>query len=171
MPTSKDPKPASKDPKPTGYLDLGDGGIRGESKDADHKQWIEVRAYGYGPGGRSAVGTIKSGRNVTTSMTVFVPTGDQTSPVFMAYHLGTIIPKAALEVMIDEGGERTRSVRIDLKNVTVSGWQSSRGRDAYTLDFSSMSQTVGPPQSEMPESSFPPDRAMYDLSVGLDRGY
>lgn len=100
-------------------------GIKGESMDEKHKDWLECSSVTWGihqP--RSATASTGGGHTAERaelSEITFTKLADLSSPILMQHcAMGKTIPKAKLEFMrADAQGERIKYFEIELKNVLI----------------------------------------------------
>jgi type VI secretion system secreted protein Hcp len=105
------------------YLQID--GIKGESMDDKHKDWIECTSVNWGvlqP--RSATASTGGGHTAERcehKEVVFTKLADLASPILMqTCSAGKTIPKAKLEFMRADGqGERIKYFEIELENVLI----------------------------------------------------
>ncbi|MES2297447.1 MAG: type VI secretion system tube protein Hcp [Pseudomonadota bacterium] len=105
------------------YLQID--GIKGESNDSQHKDWIECERVQWGlrqP--RSATASTAGGHTaerVAMADLKFCKLSDLSSPVLMqTCAMGKTIPKAKFEFLRADGqGERVKYFEIDLENVLI----------------------------------------------------
>jgi type VI secretion system secreted protein Hcp len=117
-------------------------GIKGESTDDRHKDWIEVSHVTVGihqPRAESVstAGGHTSGRADLSNVT-FTKLADLSSPILKQHcAMGKTIPKAKLEFMRADGnGTPINYYKIELENVMISGISSDSG------DGGTMKETV-----------------------------
>lgn len=127
------------------YLQID--GIKGESQDDKHKDWIEVVQAQWGVtqpiiSTGSANGGRTTGRSEYRTLSL-AKLADLASPVLMQHcSNGKTIPKAKLEFMRADGdGNRVKYYEIELENVLISNMEQmvaegSIVRDHINLHFS-----------------------------------
>jgi len=106
-------------------------GIKGESADSAHKNWIECTEVHWGihqP--RSATVSTSGGHTAERAElkeVVFVKIADLSSPILMQYcAMGKTIPKAKFEFMRADGdGKPIKYFEIELENVLIGGIEPS----------------------------------------------
>ncbi len=108
-------------------------GIDGESKDANHGNWIDVLSIDWGihrPDGGSTGRSRRRGRAVVEDVTLTLGY-DKASPKLQEKCLkGEVIPKLEIEQTATYGGSRATYLRYELKNVMVTGVQvNASGND------------------------------------------
>ena len=111
------------------YLQID--GIKGESTDDKHKDWIECTSVNWGvrqP--RSATASTGGGHTAERcehKEVVFTKLADLASPILLqTCSAGKTIPKAKLEFMRADGqGERIKYFEIELENVLIGGIKPS----------------------------------------------
>ncbi|UGQ48876.1 Hcp family type VI secretion system effector [Massilia endophytica] len=100
-------------------------GIRGESRDDRHKDWIECESVGWSISQpRSATASTGGGHTAERaelSEISFVKLADLSSPILaQTCAAGRTIPKARIEFMRADGqGERIKYYEIELENVLI----------------------------------------------------
>jgi type VI secretion system secreted protein Hcp len=108
-------------------------GVAGESKDAQHQQWIDVLSFNYGKAAWNhqwpKAGTLpaQSGKSGAGKLTI-TKTVDKSSP--MLYKLcasGKHLPKLTIEFCHAEGGKQ-KYIEYTLTNVIVSSVQTVKGK-------------------------------------------
>jgi type VI secretion system secreted protein Hcp len=102
------------------YLQID--GIKGESADDKHKDWIECKSVNWGvlqP--RSATASTGGGHTAEHKEIEIIKLADLSSPVLLqTCSSGKTIPKAKLEFMRADGqGERVKYFEIELENVLI----------------------------------------------------
>lgn len=126
----------------------------GESTDDKHKDWVEVKNYGFGASQpqsstASSAGSLSSSR-VDIQAFTFRHNLDQASPkLFEACCKGTHIPEVVME-LCRAGGDKMKYMEYKLKDVLVTsvgrgGDSANEARDvpieAVTLAFGSIEMT------------------------------
>lgn len=107
------------------YLQLD--GIKGESADDKHKDWIEVASVHWGvTQPRSATASTGGGHTAERAElkeVVFAKIADLSSPILaQTCAMGRTLPKAKLEFLrADAKGERVKYFEIELENVLIGG--------------------------------------------------
>jgi type VI secretion system secreted protein Hcp len=105
------------------YLQID--GIKGESMDDKHKDWIECTSVNWGVSQpRSATASTGGGHTAERcehQEVVFTKLADLASPILLqTCSAGKTIPKAKLEFMRADGqGERIKYFEIELENVLI----------------------------------------------------
>lgn len=129
------------------YLQID--GIKGESADAGHKDWIEVSNVSWSihqPRATtvSTAGGLTAGRASLSDMT-FQKLADLASPVLQQHcAMGKTIPKAKFEFMrADNDGKPICYYTVELENVMISGVNPTSGdggiiRENVFLAYSKM---------------------------------
>jgi type VI secretion system secreted protein Hcp len=111
------------------YLQID--GIKGESQDDKHKDWIECTAVNWGVSQpRSATASTGGGHTAERcehQEIAFTKLADLASPILLqTCSAGKTIPKAKLEFMRADGqGERIKYFEIELENVLIGGIKPS----------------------------------------------
>ena len=111
------------------YLQID--GIKGESQDDRHKDWIECTSVNWGVSQpRSATASTGGGHTAERcehQEIVLTKLADLASPILLqTCSAGKTIPKAKLEFMRADGqGERIKYFEIELENVLIGGVQPS----------------------------------------------
>lgn len=106
-------------------------GIKGESHDDKHKDWIEISSVRWGirqP--RSATASTGGGHTAERAElkeVSFLKVADLSSPILMQYcAMGKTLPKAKFEFMRADGqGQPIRYFEIELENVLIGGIEPS----------------------------------------------
>lgn len=113
-------------------------GIKGESADERHKDWIEVSNVTWSvhqprAAAVSTAGGMTSGRAVLSDVT-FKKLADLSSPILQqTCAMGKTIPKAKFEFMRADGeGKPIKYYEVELENVMISGVTPNSG-DGGTL--------------------------------------
>lgn len=128
-------------------------GIKGESTDDKHKEWLEIQDYGFGAsqdrsGSASSAGNLSSAR-VSIQDFTFSHNLDLASPKLFEYCCtGQVIPKVTV-TLNRSGGEKTKYMEYKLTDVLVSsisrGGSSQSGEDVptecVTLAFGKLEMT------------------------------
>jgi type VI secretion system secreted protein Hcp len=123
------------------YLQID--GIKGESMDDRHKDWIECKSVGWGviqpKSATSSTGGGHTAERCEYTELAINKLADLSSPVLLqTCSSGKTIPKAKLEFMRADGqGERVKYFEIELENVLIGSVQSAVSEG----DF--MSENVG----------------------------
>jgi type VI secretion system secreted protein Hcp len=111
------------------YLQID--GIKGESQDDKHKDWIECTKVNWGVSQpRSATASTGGGHTAERcehQEIAFTKLADLASPILLqTCSAGKTIPKAKLEFMRADGqGERIKYFEIELENVLIGGIKPS----------------------------------------------
>lgn len=111
------------------YLQID--GIKGESQDDRHKDWIECTSVNWGVSQpRSATASTGGGHTAERcehQEIALTKLADLASPILLqTCSAGKTIPKAKLEFMRADGqGERIKYFEIELENVLIGGVQPS----------------------------------------------
>lgn len=101
-------------------------GIKGESADDKHKDWIECSSVGWGivqpKSATSSTGGGHTAERAELNDITLTKHADLPSPILMqTCAMGKTIPKARLEFMRADGqGQRIKYFEIELENVLVS---------------------------------------------------
>lgn len=108
-------------------------GVDGESKDKDHKCWIDVLSLDNGvhkPGGGATGQTRRRGAAVVDDLTVTMEY-EKASPKLMEATLsGKVFPKVEAHLTATYGEERATYLKYELKNVMVSSFSfNASGND------------------------------------------
>lgn len=113
-------------------------GIDGESKDAEHRNWIDVLSLSWGvhgPEGGSTGPSRRRGAPQIDDMVVTVEY-DKAAPKLLEKSLkGSVVPKLEIELTATYGGARATYLRYELTNVLISSYQTN----------ASGNDEVGPP--------------------------
>lgn len=105
------------------YLQID--GIKGESTDDKHKDWLECSSVTWGihqpKSATSSTGGGHTAERAELSEITFTKLADLSSPILMQHcAMGKTIPKAKLEFMRADGqGERIKYFEIELDNVLI----------------------------------------------------
>lgn len=120
------------------YLQID--GIKGESKDSTHQDWIEIASAQWGVlqptiAAGSAAGGRTSGRSEYHTMSLS-KLADLASPVLMQHcSNGKTIPKAKLEFMRADGdGNRVRYYEVELENVLIGSMEQMAHEGTILMD-------------------------------------
>jgi len=111
-------------------------GAPGESKDDQHKDWIEVMSFAHGVN-QPASSTVSSSGGATAERANFEPLTitkevDKSSPkLYEAGFTGRHIKEVILEVC-RSGGDKQRYLEIRMENVLVSGFRQGGGNEFPT---------------------------------------
>ncbi|MGJ7915510.1 Hcp family type VI secretion system effector [Massilia sp. LXY-6] len=111
------------------YLQID--GIKGESMDDRHKDWIECKSVSWGviqpKSATSSTGGGHTAERCEYSELAIAKLADLSSPVLLqTCSSGKTIPKAKLEFMRADGqGERVKYFEVELENVLIGSVQSA----------------------------------------------
>ena len=125
------------------YLEIE--GIKGESQDDKHRDWIEISSFSWGTSHAANIGSATSGAGagkVALQDLHFTKTVDKASPVLMlACANGKHFPTVTIEMRKAGGGPYITYI---LSDVVISSVQASSGGDnpteSVTLNFAHMSE-------------------------------
>jgi type VI secretion system secreted protein Hcp len=124
------------------YLQID--GIKGESQDDKHKDWIEILQAQWGvaqpvssPG--SATGGRTTGRSEYRTLSL-AKLADLASPVLMQHcSNGKTIPKAKMEFMRADGdGNRVKYYEVELENVLIGNMEQMVAEGSIVRDHISL---------------------------------
>lgn len=120
------------------YLQID--GIKGESTDDKHKDWIEVTNVTWSvhqprAGVISSAGGLTTGRAELSNLS-FKKVADLSSPLLQQHcAMGKTIPKATVEFMRADGnGNPICYFRVELKNVLISGVTPDSGESGILTE-------------------------------------
>ena len=127
-------------------------GVDGESKDKDHKTWIDVLSLDWGihkPGGGATGQTRRRGTAVLDDIMMTMEYEKSSPKLSEACCLGKVFPKVEAHLTATYGdGGRVTYLKYELKNVSVTSFQSSAvGNDervptvSMSLNFEELKQT------------------------------
>ncbi|NHZ89855.1 type VI secretion system tube protein Hcp [Massilia sp. CCM 8733] len=121
------------------YLQLD--GIKGESTDAGHKDWIEVSrvtwsVYQPGASTASTSGGLTTGRAELSDLS-FKKLADMASPILQQHcAMGKTIAKASFQFMRADGdGKPVNYYTVDLENVIVSSVTPDSGDSGIVTEY------------------------------------
>lgn len=121
------------------YLQID--GIKGESQDDTHKDWIEVIQAQWGVSqpiisAGSAIGGRTTGRSQYRTLSL-AKVADLASPVLMQHcSNGKTIPKAKLDFMRADGdGKRVKYYEVELENVLISNMEQMVAEGSIVRDY------------------------------------
>lgn len=107
------------------YLQID--GIKGESQDSKHKDWIECASVHWGvhqpKSATASTGGGHTAERAELKEVAFTKVADLASPILMQYcAMGKTLPKAKFEFMRADGnGEPIKYFEIELENVLIGG--------------------------------------------------
>jgi type VI secretion system secreted protein Hcp len=116
------------------YLQLD--GIKGESTDSKHKDWVEISSYTHKITQPASVtarsgGGANSGRSQHEPFILIKPHDLASAKIFDACCTGKYLKSAKLEKMVAVGADKAKQVLIELDNVVVA---------SFELDFDEKTQ-------------------------------
>lgn len=107
-------------------------GIDGESKDANHGQWIDVISLDWGvrqADGANSRGNRRRGDAIAEDLFLAMDY-DKASPKLQEKCLkGAVIPKLEIELTATYGGARATYLRYELKNVLIKSFHTETAED------------------------------------------
>lgn len=99
-------------------------GIDGESKDSEHKDWIEVLSFSWGLGqATTSISPLSSGRATIQPITITKPVDKSSPKLFEACATGKHIPKLTLELTRTTGQAKQKYLKFVLSDVIVTSVQ------------------------------------------------
>jgi type VI secretion system secreted protein Hcp len=118
-----------------GFLEVG--GIKGDSSDSAHKDWIEIQAFNHSVsqatgGAASAQGTHAGGRADHGDFTIVKRLDTASSPMFLHCCNGKPIPEIKIQ-LCRAMGEKTVFMEYTMKDVIVSAVRPSGSTDGEDL--------------------------------------
>jgi type VI secretion system secreted protein Hcp len=126
-------------------------GIKGESTDERHKDWIDVLSWSWGVAQLANGGSAgaRVGKSCPSDLVLNKFVDSSTPPLIGSAAGGTVIPNGILIGMRQGGKESQEYLKVEMKNVFVSSFQTggSTGAtpvDSVSLRFSSMTVTYSP---------------------------
>ena len=131
-------------------------GIKGESTDDRHKEWIDVLSWSWGVAqvaGNGSGSGARAGKSCPSDLVLTKFVDSATPPLIAGAAGGTVIPNAIL-IGMKQGREQQEYLKIELKNVFVSSVHtggSSGGSvpvDSVSLRFSSMTVSYYPQRAD-----------------------
>ena len=120
------------------YID----GIKGESTDSEHKDWIEVLSYSHPiaqPAASSSSAGGSAGPVVRQSLSIVKKLDISTPKLYVAASSGKHIPKVTIDLMRASGGAPVKYLTVKMEEVFITS-VSPAGR---TLPTSSPTPTPG----------------------------
>ncbi len=150
------------------YLQID--GIKGESTDSEHKDWIDLLSYSPSieagpPASTSAAATAAPVAHQEISITKKV---DAASPkLYEALHNGTHIPKVTIELMRAAGGAPVKYMTVEMDQVVISGVSATKPQDKIELPHPAapiQSQAPAKPLQPGPES-FPTETVSFNYGT------
>jgi type VI secretion system secreted protein Hcp len=118
-------------------------GIKGESTDTDHKDWIELTSAQWGVvqphSGTSSTGGGLTSERCEHRIMSLSKLADLASPILMqTASMGKTIPKAKLEFMrADAQGQRVKYYEIEIENVLIANM------DQLVMDAGIVQDSIG----------------------------
>lgn len=98
-------------------------GIDGESKDANHADWVDVLSLDWGAVHPTAAGGRRRGSTVVEDMVLSLDY-EKAAPKLLEKCLdGAVIPRLEVEVTATYGGARVTYLKYELTNVAVTSYQ------------------------------------------------
>jgi type VI secretion system secreted protein Hcp len=144
------------------YLQID--GIKGESTDSGHKDWIELLSHSAStqpPAPAAAASTA----SVQMQGFHFVKKVDKASPkLYQAATTGTHIPKVTIEVMKSKGGTKQKFMTIKMEQVYVNSMSSARLGGSVRIPQTTLPSGTG--LAAKPASPPPPHTETISLSYG-----
>ena len=136
-------------------------GIEGESTDDKHKGEIEIESWSWGASSTTSSGGARAGKACVSPMS-FTKVVDKASPLLMANAVTGMAIANAILIGRKAGEKQQEYLKIELKNVLVSSYQTAGSSasvplDQFSLNFSSMTVEYKPQAAD--GSSGPPVRA------------
>jgi type VI secretion system secreted protein Hcp len=120
------------------YLELD--GIKGEARDVDHKNQIEILDFNFGvsnTGGRHYGSGGGSGQAHIQDIN-FTKYADKSTPILMQYCVThKNIPNGKIHCYKAAGDQRMKYLQIDLKEVVITSYQTG-GHDGVAMESGSL---------------------------------
>ena len=107
-------------------------GIDGESKDANHSQWIDVISLDWGvrqPDRANSGGSRRRAAAIVEDMFLTMDYGKASPKLQEKCLKGAVIPKLEIEFTASYGGARATYLRYELKNVLIKSFQTETSED------------------------------------------
>ena len=106
------------------FIKFDGGGIKGESTDSKHKDWIEIYSYSFGmsqavSGSMSTAGAKASGRADFSDFSVMKALDSASPKLMVACANGTDIPTVELE-LCRATGDKQKFYKITFENVIIT---------------------------------------------------
>lgn len=107
------------------YVKFGKPDIKGESRDAEHKDWVEVSTWTHEIRQPKSASASSSGGHTAERVEhddmVFVKDMDSVSPLLYQHaSAGTTFDEVTIEFMRASGDKRVKYLEVKLKNVLIS---------------------------------------------------
>jgi type VI secretion system secreted protein Hcp len=139
------------DSSAAGYLKMGD--IKGESADADHKEWIDVLSWSWG------MSEGDRGKTCVQDMTFEKEVDRATDDLAQSIPAATVFPSAELEITevdVTTSGQSYLKTKYRMRNVRLTSLQSSgsnggTGTESFSISFDEMEGTYWASDGSRPE--------------------
>jgi len=119
------------DSSAAGYLKIGD--IKGESQNAEHKEWINVLSWGWG------LSTADRGKTCVQDMQLSKNLDSASDDLAQSIPAGTIFPEAQLVLTTQNDTRQFDYQTYTMKNVRVTSYSSGGSGDDGTIPAESFS--------------------------------
>jgi type VI secretion system secreted protein Hcp len=102
-------------------------GVKGESKDDVHKETIEIASWSLGASNPTSVGSggLSAGKVSYSDLSVMISLEKASVDLLSRVSTGKVIPKAVLYGRKGGDDKRQDYLKVTLKEVMVSSWQTS----------------------------------------------
>ena len=115
------------------YMKLGE--IKGESVDAQHKDWIEVSSFSWGTSNAGRVGATTGLATPATPGTLTITRKmDKASPVLMQRCSGQKAPEVVVHLPSSQRGQGY--IEYVLKDVIISACTQANGQESLSFNYS-----------------------------------
>ncbi|MCZ2135188.1 MAG: type VI secretion system tube protein Hcp [Burkholderiales bacterium] len=119
------------------YLQLD--GVKGDSQDAGHKDWMDVDNWNIGahhPSGIKAGGGGSTGKTSFTDLNFTTHLCPASVDMFLFCSNGKTISKGKLECIRETGDSKLKYLVLEMENIIVSNYHTSTAGEHPSADYS-----------------------------------